>query len=215
MTPEDMEKTLTYLLDRQEIYDLMARYCRGVDRLDKDLVLSCYHEDALDDHAMFVGNREEFWRWVEPMHAGSQSSTQHLIGNHLAEIDGNVAHAETYYSFGGMNREGAPFTYIGGRYIDRLEKRDGKWGIVERFILNDWIAPSINTVEGSQTPEGQTNYGNIDHRELAIMDTAPKGSRDRNDPVYARPLRVAPERVERYKSAVAAPADTTAELAPS
>lgn len=203
MTQQDIEKTLTYLLDRQDIYDVMARYCRGVDRLDQDLVLSCYHEDAIDDHAMFVGNAKEFWDWVKPMHTSSQISTQHTIGNHLAEIDGNVAHAETYYIYGGMNREGAPFTYIGGRYVDRLEKRDGKWALVERYMLNDWIAPSINTVEGAKTPEGMTNYGTIQPHEFAVMDTAPKGSRDKNDPSYARPLHVDPSRIERYKNILA------------
>ena len=36
------------LKDRQEIYDCIMRYCRGIDRLDRDMLLSAYHPDAVD-----------------------------------------------------------------------------------------------------------------------------------------------------------------------
>jgi hypothetical protein len=31
------------------------RYSRAIDRLDRELLLSVYHEDAVDDHGVFVG----------------------------------------------------------------------------------------------------------------------------------------------------------------
>ncbi|WP_221890845.1 nuclear transport factor 2 family protein [Microbispora sp. KK1-11] len=34
--------------DQQEIHEVVLRYCRGVDRLDMDLVRSAYHPDAID-----------------------------------------------------------------------------------------------------------------------------------------------------------------------
>ena len=55
---------LRELLDRQEIHDCLMRYSRGVDRLDPDLIRSAYHDDAIDDHGMFVGTRDEFVDWV-------------------------------------------------------------------------------------------------------------------------------------------------------
>ena len=90
MTLEEMQEKLTYLMDRQEILDVVNRYCRGVDRLDKEMVLSAYHEDAIDDHSMFVGSPDEFWTWVSKMHSENHSATQHMIGNHLAWIDGDL-----------------------------------------------------------------------------------------------------------------------------
>jgi hypothetical protein len=39
-------------------------YSRGIDRLDRELLMSVYHEDAIDDHGVFVGNREEFADWA-------------------------------------------------------------------------------------------------------------------------------------------------------
>ena len=199
MTLEDMQEKLTYLMDRQEILDVVARYCRGVDRLDRAMVMSAYHPDAVDDHSMFVGTADEFWTWVQNMHSTHHSSTQHMIGNHLAEIDGDVAHCETYLSYSGINKTGAPFSAIGGRYIDRMEKRNGKWGIVARQYIVDWVAPSINTVEGSQTPEGGANYDCLVPFEFQVAETAPQPSRDARDPSYSRPLEIDPERVAGYK----------------
>jgi hypothetical protein len=34
--------------DRWAIHDVLVRYCRGVDRLDADLVRSAYHSDAVE-----------------------------------------------------------------------------------------------------------------------------------------------------------------------
>ena len=56
---------LRKLLDRQEILDCLTRYCRGVDRLDKSILLSAYHPDARDDHGLFVGHATEFWELVQ------------------------------------------------------------------------------------------------------------------------------------------------------
>ena len=47
--------------DRQEIYDCIMRYCRGIDRLDREVLLSAYHPDAIDDHgSTYVGGVEGF-----------------------------------------------------------------------------------------------------------------------------------------------------------
>lgn len=199
MTLEEMQQKLTYLLDRQEIQDVVTRYCRGVDRLDREMVMSAYHPDAIDDHTMFVGSPDQFWEWVQNMHSTHHSATQHMIGNHLAEIDGDVAHCETYLSYSGMNKTGAPFSAIGGRYIDRMEKRDGRWGIVARQYIVDWVAPSINTIEGSKTPEGGANYDCLVPFEFKVAETAPQASRDKNDPSYLRPVNVDPARVTDYQ----------------
>ena len=207
MTLEEMQEKLTYLMDRQEILDVVNRYCRGVDRLDKEMVLSAYHGDAIDDHSMFVGSPDEFWTWVSKMHSENHSATQHMIGNHLAWIDGDVTHCETYLSYSGMNKTGAPFSAIGGRYIDRMEKRDGKWGIVAREYIVDWVAPSINTIEGSKTAEGGPNYDCLQPFEFKVAETAPQPSRNELDPSYRRPLNVDPARVGNYKQLSSAAKD--------
>ena len=83
------------LAAKLEIAELLARYCRGIDRLDTELIASVYHEDAYDDHGTFKGSGKEFARQV----IGGLSRyerTMHFLGTSLIEVEGNLAHGETY-----------------------------------------------------------------------------------------------------------------------
>ena len=84
--------------DRQEIHDVVLRYCRGIDRLDFGLVRSAYHPDAVDHHTGFDGSVEEYLAWVEPrLRARARTGgTMHILGNHLVELHGDEAVSETY-----------------------------------------------------------------------------------------------------------------------
>jgi hypothetical protein len=97
-----------------------------------------------------------------------------------------------------MNREGAPATMTGGRYLDRLEKRDGKWGVVARKFVVDWAAPSINTRDKFQTPEGAIHSPDLKPHEAAIAAGTAISTRDSSDPSYERPLQISPERLSEY-----------------
>lgn len=39
---------LQELLDKQAITEVLHQYCRGADRCDEELMMSCYHPDATD-----------------------------------------------------------------------------------------------------------------------------------------------------------------------
>ena len=170
----DFEATVRMLADRQAIRDCLATYCRAVDRLDRELLLSVYHEDAIEDHGVFVGDREGFADWVIAFHSRAQHTTQHVINNHTCDLDGDVAHTETYYMFAAMNVEGAPLTLSGGRYIDRFERRGGRWAIALRKVVSDWWGdPGAAWL----SPEGR-----------AALNGGVHASRDRRDSSYDRPL---------------------------
>ena len=162
--------------DRQEIQDCMARYCEGIDRMDRAMLLSAYHPGALDDHGYFVGPAEKFADYVLDLHMTHQQRTQHHLTTHRCEIAGDVAHTVTYYIFRSLNRKDPLYTIASGRYVDRLEKRDGKWGIVARVCLVD----VRNEGSAPTGTEGEAYY----------MPSL----RDRGDPSYARPLEVDPAR---------------------
>src|ERR1700740_3561764 len=95
----DIEQRVREIIDRQEIYDCIMRYCRGIDRLDREMLLSAYHPGAIDDHGTYVGPIEGFAEYVFELHKTHQHRTQHHITNHRCEIDGDVAHTESYYIF--------------------------------------------------------------------------------------------------------------------
>ena len=68
------------LLAKQEITDVVYRYARGIDRMDFELVRSCYHPDAYDDHGAFKGNVDEFISMVEDF-MPRWTATMHFMGN--------------------------------------------------------------------------------------------------------------------------------------
>jgi len=183
MDLEELTKTVTEIKDRMEIRELMSRYGRAVDRLDKDLLLSVYHRDAVDDHGCYVGDPEVFAECALSMHAETNTLTQHIVTNHVCDLDGDTAHTETYWMYVGMNRTGEPYSMGGGRYVDRLEKRDGRWGIVTRKCLMDW------------TTGGRANYL-TDAENAAVADMEPS-TRDKRDPSYQRPLTIRADRPAR------------------
>jgi ketosteroid isomerase-like protein len=189
MDLEELSAAVRELQDRQAIHDCILRYSRGVDRLDRELLLSVYHPDAVDDHGMFVGGPEEFADWALDMHRSTHLSQQHCIFNHSCDLDGDVAHTETYYMFVGMNRTGAPFVVSGGRYVDRFERRAGRWAIAARVCIRDW-APVDQTPDMSDPSTLTAIRSTLSPDVVAFMSGSGLPRRDRTDPSYDRPLRI-------------------------
>ena len=161
------------LLDRQDILECLTRFSRGMDRFDKALYLSAFHLDAVMAAGPFVGSAEECYDWAMPMHEAGQVATHHNLLNVTYDIDGDVAHTETYYLFVGRNRDDSNWI-AGGRYIDRLERRDGRWKIAMRTNAIEWsgLAPTM-PLPFADVPDIHGNG-------------AP--SRSKDDPSYQRPL---------------------------
>ena len=162
------------LLDRQDILDCIHRYCRGVDRFDRQMVLSVYHPDAVDDHGEFVGGPEGFVDWAFGYHRKYQDGTHHIVTNHMCELDGDSAHTETYWIFSGINRDSPPSIHF-GRYLDRFERRNGRWAIATRVCIIEWHAALGELPMPAEV--------------IAVQQASGISSRDRSDPSYQRPLR--------------------------
>ena len=54
--PPVSNEKLQQLLDKQEIHEVIMRYCRGIDRLDREMIRSVYHDDAIDEHGLWKGS---------------------------------------------------------------------------------------------------------------------------------------------------------------
>ena len=171
--PADLVAFVRRQKDRQEIWDCLVRYTRGLDRFDHALMASAYHSDAWDDHGMKSANGAEFCAWAIGFHGEIQTRHQHHITNHAVEFDGDTAHAETYYFFWGDNLEGPP-TLAFGRYVDRFEKRNGRWAIAYRRCITEKVGAFV---EIDQPAEFKANN-----------DLTGPCHRDRRDISYVRPL---------------------------
>ncbi|HEY8537880.1 MAG TPA: nuclear transport factor 2 family protein [Steroidobacteraceae bacterium] len=124
---------------RQQITDVLYRYARGWDRLDEEALRSCFFPDAEHQHGGFKGKSQDFITRALPMVAKTRS-TSHMISNVTIEIRGNAAVSECYFlahhrraTTDGKDEEDY---FLGGRYVDRFERRDGEWKIARRIGLN-------------------------------------------------------------------------------
>jgi hypothetical protein len=131
---------LERMLARDEIYEVLARYARGVDRADADLLKSCYHADAIEEHGgNYTGNAFDYVDGAVPR-IRLMGAMQHLLGSSHIEFDANVAWVETYlWTFARFAADGkSTDTFTGGRLIDRFEFRAGHWKIAHRRTVFDW-----------------------------------------------------------------------------
>jgi SnoaL-like domain len=164
---------LEILLHRQEILDCLTRFSRGMDRFDRELFLSAFHADATIAAGDFVGGPADLYAWASAMHEQGQIATNHNLLNHTCDIAGDTAHTETYYLFVGRNRDDTNWI-AGGRYLDRLERREGAWRIALRTNAIEWsgLVPTM-PIPCADVPDIHLNG---------------TPSRSREDPSYRRPL---------------------------
>ncbi len=166
-----MQKMLEELLHKEAIREQLYRYCRAVDRGDKELIRSIYHPDATDNHGVFEGPASEFVELDVAEVMPGLVITQHLIGNILIEIDGDVARAESYVlaSHRVEQADGPHDIVVWGRYLDRFERRLGEWRIAHRQCVFD----------GLRNDKASADFG----MEWCAK-FRPVGRRDKTDPLY-------------------------------
>lgn len=135
------EKALSELLDKQQITEVLYRYARGWDRYDTDTLYACFHPDSTHQHAGFEGLSYDFIKMglemVEPV-----KSMTHLITNPLIMLKGDKALSECHFLAHHRrfkaSGEGEEDMFLKGRYIDKLEKREGEWRIAHRTAVHDF-----------------------------------------------------------------------------
>ncbi len=134
------QTTVADVLATHDIQNVLVRYCRGMDRMDRALTLSCWHDGGTDDHApLYSGSAEGFVDWLWPVHE-KMISTRHEIFNVQIGVDGDLAGSECYYRvFLEIPKDEQVFFLIGsGRYVDNLERRNGVWAFCHRQAVFDW-----------------------------------------------------------------------------
>lgn len=176
---ETLRRDVQYVKDKIEIRDLIHSQARGHDRHDVSLMTSVYTEDGIDEHGPTVKAAADYGDWANEAHSAAFAQHSHNITTHTCEIDRDVAHSESYVIV--QARAGKTLIMMGGRYIDRLERTDGKWKIALRRCTVEW------TLQGDGSALKSGNFAGFI-----------KGSWDTNDVSYARPLAQDDTNVERW-----------------
>jgi len=137
-----LRKTIEDVVAEATIKDIQIRYCRACDRMDFELLRSCFHPDAVTEYGFFGGSIDDFIESAKqqlPHFLG----TTHNTGNQIVEVSGDSAWAEHYtvathrMAADDLGPERDFVTAV--RYVDRLECRDGDWRIARRVLVLDWI----------------------------------------------------------------------------
>lgn len=124
--------------DRLAILDVLALHCRGLDRLDTATIRATYWPEAEVDYGGFKGSAHLFAGLVVDALAGQYDLTRHCIGNTLVEFSDDRAHVESCVTAAHLLRGAAEEMLFYGRYLDRLEQRDGQWKMLHRQVVMDW-----------------------------------------------------------------------------
>lgn len=126
--------------DRLAIAETLALYCRAIDRCDAALLAEVFTPDARIDYG---DGAKSVTETIPGLMAGlgAMRVTQHNISNTVIRFTGEArAKAETHCV--ALHIIPAPAgdieLTVGGRYLDRLEKREGRWRIAERLYVMDW-----------------------------------------------------------------------------
>lgn len=132
----------TEIADRLAIAETLALYCRGIDRCDPVQLAAAFTPEAVIDYGDGARPVAEV---IPGLMTGlaSMRLTQHNISNTIMRIAGTTARAETHCVAlhimpGEGEGEDEIEVVVGGRYLDRLEKRGGRWLFAERLYVMDW-----------------------------------------------------------------------------
>lgn len=172
MTENEPRGAIGRLLDKEEIREQIYKYCRAVDRGDKELMRQVYHSDATDHHGIFEGPASKFIELnVDDVMPGL-TLTMHLIGNILIELDGDAANVESYVTaFHRIEQSDGPYdVLVWGRYLDRFERRKGSWKIAHRQCVFDGV---------------RNDKASADWNMAWCAKFRPLGRRDARDPLFS------------------------------
>lgn len=178
-----LEAIVNDLEERKKIHEVYVRYGRGIDRLDDDLLRSVYWPGAQVNYGVESNNSiEEYLGSHTKWFRESGTVFGHLLTNEAIDLKGDVAHVETYVT--GMltfrekeNKIGSSGLVFSGRYIDRLERRNGEWRISVREFLPHFTMKA-------DTSNWETQYGRwfTNAKSDCVLNS---GKRDTS---YLRPL---------------------------
>lgn len=145
--PERNESDLSTLLAKQEITEMLHRYCYAMDANDRELGYQVWHPDGTAHYeGMFEGLGRDFVDFGQGGHESAfKGGTSHQLTNILIDVDGERATSSSCVTAAARIGETELLYIIRGRYHDEWSRRDGIWRIDHRHFKTDlWHVAPMN-----------------------------------------------------------------------
>lgn len=180
---DGVSRTAADLLAREGVRDALARYARGADRLDRDMLASAHVDVAPQFLDYMLGQAE-----VRPIQDHCWTNLRvELAGESTAWIEAYYISVHGYVDGAGSGFiEGATsaqdLNLVAGRYVRRLDRVDGRWGLRNLSAAGVYPPPNGGLGDWHAVLDGSGLAGYLD----ATGNTrARRGGTD--DPSYERP----------------------------
>lgn len=130
----------TFLDDHRAIIELTAVYCFALDEKDFEKLRDVFLPDA---SAQLGSSSQDGVDEIIDRISGTLDrfdGSQHMVGTHQVEIDGDTATCRCYLQAQHMRPAGEepPLLTVGGRYEDRLVRTPEGWRIAHRTLTSMW-----------------------------------------------------------------------------
>lgn len=134
-TALSLEQRVDALESRNAVIELCASYCRGVDSYDEPLWMSVWHDDAKYNIGDTFGNHEGTEQIRAILHTLREyfKEMHHYATNIVVTVDGDRATALVDADVTATDKAGRAMM-LAASYVDALERRDGRWGFVQRDV---------------------------------------------------------------------------------
>jgi hypothetical protein len=146
---------LSDLLAKQQITDVLFRYCRGTDRGDADLLRTCFHPDSTHVMGQFEGLSHDYIESRIMALGRTLDYEMHFVTNIMIELQGDRAVSESLFLarhiWTDPKTKKLKTRVVEGRYLDRFERRKGVWKIAHRTGLMPFVQES--DLPGPVTPK--------------------------------------------------------------
>jgi hypothetical protein len=146
MTLDQLKLEFEELKAKQQLHELVTRYCVGVDRRDGELLSSLWVADSHIDFGVFKGTGQDFANVITTPNPVVEIMF-HFTSNELFTIAGNTAEGRHYViGMTSVNIDGTKTqSMVGGRYLDKYARAQGVWKFTERLFVMDWNKNDVST----------------------------------------------------------------------
>lgn len=141
-----MDTQLQSLLDERDIVRVALRYCRALDTKDWDALDDVFVPDATGVLGLphLIEGRDAIKQRVSGA-LGLLDDSQHLVGNHEVDVDGDTATHRCYLHAQHVRHVavGGPNYIVAGRYEDRFVRTPQGWRITHRTLVVMWTEGNV------------------------------------------------------------------------